>query len=192
MQLDASCGCKIISVWLILISVQPASYVLFEHRYHVMHIRLPDKHNVANYFCLQPFLLEQSFPSFSMCCCSFAVILLVFIFKVNFSTSLIGASSNFITAVDIVQSYTQGFFCQQVLSMILITFLSKASTGILSKEVFNFKDDITADDVNKFLNALATILLNLSVDIMRMLVTQSFLVYCSWSPNTLYTVVHKL
>ena len=52
--------------------------------------------------------------------------------------------------------------------MILITFLSKASTGILSKEVFNFKDDITADDVNKFLNALATILLNLSVDIMRM------------------------
>ena len=76
--------------------------------------------------------------------------------------------------------------------MILITFLSKASTGILSKEVFSFKDDITADDVNKFLNALATILLNLSVDIMRMLVTLSFLVYCSWSPNTLYTVVHKL
>ena len=38
---------------------------LLEHRYHVMHIRLPDKHNVVNHFCLQAFLSEQSFPSLS-------------------------------------------------------------------------------------------------------------------------------
>ena len=36
------------------------------HRYHVMHIRLSDKHNVVNHFCLQAFLLEQSFPSLSV------------------------------------------------------------------------------------------------------------------------------
>ena len=38
---------------------------LLEHEYHVMHIRLPDKHNVVNHFCLQAFLSEQSFPSLS-------------------------------------------------------------------------------------------------------------------------------
>ena len=37
---------------------------LLQHRYHVMHIRLPDKHFV-NHFCLQAFLSEQSFPSLS-------------------------------------------------------------------------------------------------------------------------------
>ena len=41
---------------------------LLEHRYHVMHIRLSDKHNVVNHFCLQAFLSEQSFPSLSMSC----------------------------------------------------------------------------------------------------------------------------
>ena len=36
---------------------------LLEHSYHVMHIRLSDKH-VVNHFCLQvqAFLTEQSFP----------------------------------------------------------------------------------------------------------------------------------
>ena len=43
-----------------------------------MHIRLPDKHNVVNHFCLQAFLSEQSFPSLSMSCCSSTVILLFF------------------------------------------------------------------------------------------------------------------
>ena len=38
---------------------------LLEHRYHVMHIRLPDKHNVVNHFCLQGFLSGQRFPSLS-------------------------------------------------------------------------------------------------------------------------------
>ena len=47
---------------------------LLEHRYHVMHIRLPDKHNVVNHFCLQAFLSEQSFPSLSMS----SVLLLLF------------------------------------------------------------------------------------------------------------------
>ena len=49
---------------------------LLEHRYHVMHIRLPDKHNVANYFCLQAFLSEQSFPSLSYALLFFILLLL--------------------------------------------------------------------------------------------------------------------
>ena len=55
---------------------------LLEHRYHVMHIRLPDKHNVVNHFCLQAFLSEQSFPSLSMSCCSSSTVILLF-FKVR-------------------------------------------------------------------------------------------------------------
>ena len=51
---------------------------LLEHRYHAMHIRLPDKHNAANHFCLQAFLSEQSFPSLSMSCCSSAVLFCCF------------------------------------------------------------------------------------------------------------------
>ena len=51
---------------------------LLKHKYHVMHILLPDKHNVANHFCLQAFLSEQSFPSLPMSCSS-AVIFLFFI-----------------------------------------------------------------------------------------------------------------
>ena len=43
---------------------------LLEHRYHVMHIRLPNKHNIANHFCLQVFLSEQIFSSLSMSVCS--------------------------------------------------------------------------------------------------------------------------
>ena len=48
---------------------------LLEHRYHVMHIRLPDKHNVVNHFCLLAFLSEQIFPSLSMSCCSFSSVI---------------------------------------------------------------------------------------------------------------------
>ena len=40
---------------------------LLKHRFHVMDIRLPNKHNVVNHFCLHAFLSEQSFPSLSMC-----------------------------------------------------------------------------------------------------------------------------
>ena len=43
---------------------------LLKHRYHVMHIRLPNKHNFVNHFCLQVFLSDQSFPSLSMSGCS--------------------------------------------------------------------------------------------------------------------------
>ena len=39
---------------------------LLEYGYHLMHIRRPDKHNVANHFCLQAFPSEQSFPSLSV------------------------------------------------------------------------------------------------------------------------------
>ena len=38
---------------------------LLEHRYHVMHIRLPDRH-VAYHFCVQAFLSEQSFSFLSL------------------------------------------------------------------------------------------------------------------------------
>ena len=97
-------------------------FQLLEHRYHVMHIRLPDRHNAANHFFLQVFLSEQSFPRLSMSCSS-AVILL-------FSIRLcVAASSNFTTDVDIVQSHSEGFFCQQVLPMMLITFPSRPTTG---------------------------------------------------------------
>ena len=68
MQLEAGCGGKIISVYL---------SQLFEHRYLTtpckMHIRLPDKHNVTNHFCLQAFLPEQSFLCLSMSFCFSAV-----------------------------------------------------------------------------------------------------------------------
>ena len=65
--------------------------MLLEHRHHVMHIRLPGKHNVASHFCLQSVLSEQKFPSLSLSCSS-TVILLLFI--------LVGAaSSNFIRVV---------------------------------------------------------------------------------------------
>ena len=52
--------------------------------------------------------------------------------------------------------------------MILITFLSRASTGIFLKEVVSFKDHITTANLScqptNFCNVLATILLNLSVN----------------------------
>ena len=58
---------------------------LLEHRYHVMHIRLPDKHNVVNHFCLQAFLSEQSFPSLSYVLLFFTLLLFVILlfFKVR-------------------------------------------------------------------------------------------------------------
>ena len=70
---------------------------LLEHRYHVMLIRLPDKHNFVNHFCLQAFLSEKSFPSLPMSCCSSSTVILLF-FKVRY----LAASSNFILAADIV------------------------------------------------------------------------------------------
>ena len=87
---------------------------LFEHRYHVMHIRLPDKHNVGNHLYLEVFLSEQSFPSLSMSCCSSSTDCYFVVFQ-----DQLAANSNFIPAADIVQSYAQGFFCQYVLSMIM-------------------------------------------------------------------------
>ena len=70
-----------------------------------MHTRLPDKRNVAKHFCLSTFLSEQSFQ---VClyvllffCCYFVVF-----------QGYLAASSKFNTAVDIVNSYTQGFFCK--------------------------------------------------------------------------------
>ena len=41
------------------------SQLLLEHGYHVMHIRLPDKHTFVNHFCQQAPLSEESFPSLS-------------------------------------------------------------------------------------------------------------------------------
>ena len=52
-------------------------FQLLEHGYHVMHIRLPDRHNITNHLCLEAFISEQSFPSSSMSSSS-AVILLFF------------------------------------------------------------------------------------------------------------------
>ena len=62
-----------------------------------LHIRLPDKHNVANHFCLQAFLSEQSFPSLSMSCCSSSTDCYFVVFQ-----DQLAASSNFIPAADIV------------------------------------------------------------------------------------------
>ena len=80
----------------------------------LMHIRLPDKHNVSNHFCLQAFLSEQSFPSLSMpCCFSANNYFVVFHSRFQFfsqSNLIIAASSNFITAVDIAESYIRDFF----------------------------------------------------------------------------------
>ena len=70
---------------------------LLEHRYHVMHIRLTDKHNVAHHFCLQAILSKQSFPSLSIMS---AVLLLLFSYF-----SRLAASSNFVMAVDIVSVF---------------------------------------------------------------------------------------
>ena len=70
---------------------------LLEHRYHVMHIRLTDKHNVAHHFCLQVFLSEQSFPSLSIMSCCSSTVFCYF--------SRLAASSNFVMAVDIVSGF---------------------------------------------------------------------------------------
>ena len=55
---------------------------LLENRYHVMHIRLPDKHNVVSHFCLQAFLSEESFPSLPLSYCPSSNVILLF-FKVR-------------------------------------------------------------------------------------------------------------
>ena len=62
-----------------------------------MHIRLPDKHNDANYFCLQAFLSEQSFPSLS----TYVLLFFFYCYFVVFQGYLAG-SWNFIPAADIV------------------------------------------------------------------------------------------
>ena len=72
------------------------SISVLEHRYHVMHIRLPDKHDVGNHFCLQACLSEQSFPSLSMSCCSSSTDCYFVVFQ-----DQLAASSNF-PAADIV------------------------------------------------------------------------------------------
>ena len=43
-----------------------------------MHIRLPDRLNVVDHFCLQAFLSEQNFSSLSMPCCSSTNVILLF------------------------------------------------------------------------------------------------------------------
>ena len=114
---------------------------LLKHRYHVMHIRLSDKHNFPNHFCLQAFLSEQFFPSLSISCCSSAVILLFFKVSQRLARTSIRLLISFRATLKV-------FFCQQALSMRLITLLSRASTGIQSKEVFKFNHRIT-DHVSK-------------------------------------------
>ena len=61
-----------------------------EHRYHVMHIRLPDKDTVVNHFCLQAFLPEESFPSFSYVLLFFILLrhFVVISYHVNFRNVL--------------------------------------------------------------------------------------------------------
>ena len=109
------------------------SQLLLEHRYYViMHICLPDKY-FASHFCLQAFLSKRSFPSLSLSCSS-AVILLPFI-------SVGAASSNFtrVVNVDIVQRVmltSQGFFYQQGLSIILITFLSRPDISAVLLQIY--------------------------------------------------------
>ena len=158
---------------------------MLEHRYHVMHFRLPDKHNVVNHFGLQAFLpnIKTKFSKF--------VYVLLFFFYCYFVVfqGQIAASSNFILAADIVQSQVRsGFFLPGLvydteyfpLQGLLV------STGIyISKEVFK-------SNISRKFSYCATILLNLLVKIMHMLVTYSFLVCCRWSQSKLYTVVHKL
>ena len=70
---------------------------LLERRYYVKHIRLSDKHNVVNHFCLQAFLSEQSLPSLSMSCCYSFFYCYFVVFQ-----GQIAASSNFIPAAAIV------------------------------------------------------------------------------------------
>ena len=109
------------------------SQLLLEHRHYVIiHIRLPDKY-VARHFCLQAFLSKQSFPSLSLSCSS-AVILLPFI-------SVGAASSNFTRVVNVhivqrVMLTSQGFFCQQVLSIILIAFLSRPDISAILLQIY--------------------------------------------------------
>ena len=117
------CGGKIIQ----LCSQLQLLSQLLKHRYHVMDIRLHDRHNVSNHFYLEAFLSGHSFPSLSMSCSS--AIISSLLFFIGLGTQLLAHTT---TAADIVQSYTQGFLCQQLLSLTLITFFSRASTGILS------------------------------------------------------------
>ena len=114
--INCNCGCGAKSFWYNSVPVE-----LLEHRYHVMHIHLPDK-NVTNHLYLQVFLSEQGFPSLPG-----YILFFCFYFVIFHKDTQLVASSNFITAVDIVQSYTHGLFCQQVLTMVLVAL------------VFNFK-----------------------------------------------------
>ena len=58
-----------------------------------MHIRLPERHTVANHFCLQVFFPEQLFPSLYKFYPS------AVIYKVTYK---VAASPDFTTAADIV------------------------------------------------------------------------------------------
>ena len=176
-------ACKQFEAVLLWLHFDITLFQLFEHRYHIMPIRLPDKHNVVNHFCLQvqAFLSEQSFPSLSMsCCCSSFTVILLF-FKV--SQRLVRTSFRPLISFRVTLRVV---FCQQVLYMILNTFLSRVSTGIYVKR------GVHSNIISRTFSSCATILLNLSVKIIRMFITQPFLVYCHWSLNALYTVVHKV
>ena len=100
----------------------------------------------------------------------------------------IAANSNFILATDIVQSQvSSGFFLPVGLVYDTEYFPLQDLTAVfMSKEVFK------SNVISRKFSYCAIILLNLSVKIMRMFVSQSFLVCCRSSLSTLYTVVYKL
>ena len=94
-------------------------------------------------------------------------------FRVTLSNFVFGLPAGFFLPVVLVQHFD--YFPLQSFNN---------STGIQSQDLFVYH-------VSKF-SYCVTILLNLLVNIMRMFDTQSFLVYCRWLLNTLYTVIHKL
>ena len=132
----------------------------------LMHIRLSDKHNVVNHFCLQAFLSEQSFPSLSMSCCSSFFYYYFVVFQ-----GQIAARSNFIPAGGL----RSGFF----LPVILVHDTEYFPLQGLSRLSIQISYHVNFCDVLPFY-------------LMRMFFNLSFLVCCRWSLNTLYTVVHKL
>ena len=75
------------------------------------------------------FVYKPFFPNKVSQVCSYLVLLLLFIRAEAASSTSLGQY------VDIVQSYTQGFFCQQVLSIILITFLSRPDISTILLQI---------------------------------------------------------
>ena len=136
-----------------------------------MHIRLPDKH-VANHFCLQAFLSEQSFPSLPMSCCSstvnyFAAISFkVLDFQLVYSNNTIARTSlrlliSFRVTLKVF-SASRSMILLSSLELQLVLCQKRCSVAkIISLLVI----------LTNFWNVLATILLNLLVNIMCMFVT---------------------